>query len=235
MAIPLHINKKGAMLYFVAQSRGSLLVLLCGLLRDVGSVIYLGLLVGVVVKIGLLPLHFWVPNVVVGLSRLRLYLLLSWQKLGPLVLISSVSSSLVVLRAINAAGGAVSIAGVTVLSMLLVFSGILQMAWVLSVSGIFSIYYLSVYFAILGVVVYYSTLNTFNFGWALLNAGGLPPLSGFMIKFKAILQIKSRIRVLLVSSSGLALGSYIRILMNAGAKRGAPTVALVGVSTLGLV
>ena len=105
----------------------------------------------------------------------------------------------------------------------------------MSVSGFFSFYYLSVYFAILGVVVYYSTLNTFNFGWALLNAGGLPPLSGFMIKFKAILQIKSRIRVLLVSSSGLALGSYIRILMNAGAKRGAPTVALVGVSTLGLV
>lgn len=164
MAIPLHVNKKGAMLYFVAQSRGSLLVLLCGLLRDVGSVVYLGLLVGVVVKIGLLPLHFWVPNVVVGLSRLRLYLLLSWQKLGPLVLISSVSSSLVVLRAINAAGGAVSMARVTVLSMLLIFSGILQMAWVLSVSGFFSIYYLAVYFAILGVVVYYSTLNTLNFG-----------------------------------------------------------------------
>lgn len=235
MAIPHYVNKKGAILYFVAQSRGSLMVILCGLLSEVGSVIFLGLLVGVVVKMGLMPIHFWVPQVVQGLSRSRLYLLLSWQKLGPLVLVSSVSSSLVVLRAVNAVGGAVCIYGVTILSILLVFSGMLQISWVLSVSGVFCVYYLAVYFVILGAVVYYSTKNTLHFGWALLNAGGLPPLSGFIIKFKAILQIKSRFIVLLVASSGLALGSYVRILMNAGVKRGAPTVALVGVSALGIV
>ena len=91
------------------------------------------------------------------------------------------------------------------------------------------------YFVIMGVVVYYSTLNSLNFGWALLNAGGLPPMSGFMIKFKAIIQIKTWTIVVLVASSGLALGSYVRILMNAGVKRGAPTVALVAVSALGIV
>nr|AKS04350.1 NADH dehydrogenase subunit 2 [Parasagitta elegans]AKS04361.1 NADH dehydrogenase subunit 2 [Parasagitta elegans]AKS04392.1 NADH dehydrogenase subunit 2 [Parasagitta elegans] len=235
VAMPLHVNKKGAMLYFVAQSGGSLMVMLCGMMSDVGSAMYLGLLVGVVVKMGLMPMHFWVPNVVQGLSRSSLYLLLSWQKLGPLVLVSSLSSSLVVLSVVNAVGGAVSMTSVTILSMLLVFSGMLQMSWVLSVSGFFCVYYLAVYFVIMGVVVYYSTLNSLNFGWALLNAGGLPPLSGFMIKFKAIMQIKSWTVVLLVASSGLALGSYVRILMNAGVKSGVPTVPLVGVSALGMV
>ena len=128
MAIPLHVNKKGAILYFVAQSSGSLMVILCGMLRDVGSVMCLGLVTGVMVKMGLMPIHFWVPNVVQGLSRSRLYLLLSWQKLGPLVLVSSLSSSLFVLRVVNAVGGSVSISGVTVLSMLLVFSGMLQIS-----------------------------------------------------------------------------------------------------------
>ena len=60
-------------------------------------------------------------------------------------------------------------------------------------------------------------------------------MSGFMIKLKAIIQIKTWTIVVLVASSGLALGSYVRILMNAGVKSGAPTVPLVAVSALGIV
>lgn len=123
----------------------------------------------------------------------------------------------------------------TGLSIVIVFSGILQIAWVIMTSGQFSFYYLSVYFVILGAVIYFSAYRTSLFGWSLLNAGGLPPLSGFIIKYKAILNIKSAISFCLVGFSGLALVSYVRLLVNARFSRSSPSVLFFFSSTLGLV
>ena len=72
--------------YFIAQRVGSLILLLGGLI--VGVLSFGGLLVGagLVIKMGLLPLHYWVPAVVDGIRPRGLYLLLSWQKVAPLSL-----------------------------------------------------------------------------------------------------------------------------------------------------
>lgn len=69
----------------------------------------------------------------------------------------------------------------------------------------------------------------------MLNAGGLPPLSGFIIKFKAILHLKSYFSVALVAFRGVALSFYVRLLMNAFVKAGTPTVTLMLSSVIGLV
>jgi len=72
--------------YFIAQRVGSLILLLGGII--LGYLTFGGLLVGagLIIKIGLLPLHYWVPAVVAHLPRRGLYLLLRWQKLAPLTL-----------------------------------------------------------------------------------------------------------------------------------------------------
>lgn len=57
-AIPNNHSKKGAIIYFVAQTRGSLMLLLGGMLSDFCSFASAFLMAGVVFKIGLIPLHF---------------------------------------------------------------------------------------------------------------------------------------------------------------------------------
>lgn len=51
-------SKKGAMAYFVCQSCGSLLVLIGGILCDQSFLALSFLLTGLLLKIGLIPLHF---------------------------------------------------------------------------------------------------------------------------------------------------------------------------------
>lgn len=211
-------SKKRAMTYFVSQSCGSLLVLVGGILSD-HSLLSLSLLIrGLILKIGLIPLHFWVPLVIVNLSQFQLYLLISWQKIAPLLLLLRSSFGLTILRGFNACLGAITIRSLSLLRIILIFRGIVQIGWVLVLTGSFSVYYLGVYFVVLGAVVYFSAKATVQFGWALVNAGGLPPFSGFIIKLKAILNIKNSFALLLVSASGLALCSYVRLIMNARLK-----------------
>ena len=67
-------NKKPAIYYFVVQSVGSLLLLFGGM--SVGIALSLCLF-GLLLKMGLAPLHFWVPPVAGRLSRTSFGLLLT--------------------------------------------------------------------------------------------------------------------------------------------------------------
>lgn len=75
-ALRQEAQKKGAMAYFIAQSIGSLLLLLRGLALGTLTISTVFLGAGLILKMGLLPLHYWVPAVVEGLSPVALYLLL---------------------------------------------------------------------------------------------------------------------------------------------------------------
>nr|AKS04259.1 NADH dehydrogenase subunit 2 [Parasagitta elegans] len=205
--------KKSAMTYFVCQGSGSLLVIIGGMLTNMCSVGYLFVVAGLVFKMGLLPLHFWVPVVVVVLCRFNLFMLLSWQKVAPLFLLLTVGFGTQQLVAVNAVGGAIMMWGCTTIPLLLIFSGMVQMGWILVTSGAFSVYYVMIYFVVLSAVIYYSTEGSTLLGWALLNAGGLPPFSGFIIKLKAVMSIKTPLVLLLIFSSGMALCSYVRLIV----------------------
>ena len=48
----------------------------------------------------------------------------------------------------------------------------------------------------------------------MINAGGLPPFSGFIIKLKALLYMKKKISLLFVSARAVALSCYSRMILN---------------------
>lgn len=164
VAMNTHNTKKGAMTYFVSQSCGSLIVVNGGMLSDHGLLAFSLLLSGLVIKIGLMPFHFWVPLVVVSLSRFNLYLLISWQKIAPIILVLSSTISLGLLSVLNAIGGAITICSISFLPFLLVFSGIVQIGWVIVTNGSFTAYYLGVYFVVLAAVVYFRARASIQFG-----------------------------------------------------------------------
>jgi len=119
--------------------------------------------------------------------------------------------------------------------LLLIFSGIVQIGWVLSFQERFAYYYLTLYFVVLALVVAWSTTPSLGLGWAMLNAGGLPPLTGFVIKLKGLLRLPVRLGCCLLAARGVALCSYSRFLVNGRFKCLQVTPTLVGGSALGVV
>lgn len=68
-----------------------------------------------------------------------------------------------------------------------------------------------------------------------MNAGGLPPLTGFVIKLKGLLRLPGRLGGSLLAARGLALCSYTRFIVNCRYRSLKITPSLVGGSCLGLV
>lgn len=81
-----------------------------------------------------------------------------------MVIIITATLGLTILSIINAVGGALAIWGVTLLPLLLIFSGMVQISWVLNTSGFFTFYYISVYFIVLRAVILYRALASTQFG-----------------------------------------------------------------------
>jgi len=125
-------RKKSAMSYFVVQRVGSLLLLYGGVTPSTCTAVCAG---GILLKMGLAPLHYWVPPVAARLEAPGLGALLTWQKLAPLSLLLHLSHNLQTVALANLAVGAVMMVTASSLCPLLVFRGLVQMAWVLSIGG----------------------------------------------------------------------------------------------------
>jgi len=234
-ALGLESQKKGAIAYFIAQRLGSLIVLISGLAARLMLCRQVLLLTGLLLKIGLLPLHYWVPTVVHRLSGRGLFLLLRWQKLAPLSIMWSSRLGGRPRAWINAAGGSLLILAATNLPLLLIFRGIVQIGWLLSFTDGYAYYYLSMYFVILALTLSWAEYPRLRLGWALMNAGGLPPITGFVIKLKGLLRLPGRLGGCLLRARGLALCSYSRFVVNSRYQSLQITPSLVLASGLGIV
>ena len=128
--LPLAIGdealKKRSIFYFVRQRVGSLAILARGMLSDYIIVLSALLIFRIVLKIGAIPFHFWVPNVLPMLSKPIFYVIQTWQKIAPVSLIAFVLLVKDVLRLIN-----VWVASATMLRLsrpifVVIFSGMIQ-------------------------------------------------------------------------------------------------------------
>ena len=125
-ALRQEAQKKGAMGYFIAQSVGSLILLLGGIVMGYLSVGGLLVGAGLIIKMGLLPLHYWVPAVVDHLPLGGLFLLLRWQKVAPLTLFWFTNVRQLPWAVCNAVGGGLLMLVAASIPLLLVFRGMVQ-------------------------------------------------------------------------------------------------------------
>jgi len=70
---------------------------------------------------------------------------------------------------------------------------------------------------------------------ALLNAGGLPPMTGFMMKLRVLRAISAPWAVLLLAGSGAALASYTRFVLACRIRWETPPIFLIATVSLGSV
>lgn len=186
------------------------------------------------IKVGIAPFHFWFPEVLEGLNWINALLLLTWQKISPLLIISLFFHSriLLPLALISALLGAVSGINQTSIRKILAFSSISHLGWMRRMmflnSSLWIDYFIIYIFTSLILCLSFWIINLNYFSQLtlvknlnekfiifinLLSLGGLPPLLGFFPKWIAMITIRNNfpILVILISSSLITLYFYTRL------------------------
>nr|BBH36877.1 NADH dehydrogenase subunit 2 [Vanderhorstia sp. 'Komon-yatsushi-haze'] len=166
------------------------------------------IIIALSLKIGLAPLHTWLPEVLQGLDLTTGLIMSTWQKLAPFALLLQIPLSdrtLIVLLALTSTliGGWGGL-NQTQLRKILAYSSIAHLGWMMLViqfAPSLTLLALSTYLvmtsaAFLSLKLNSSTnINTLATSWAkaplltamfpmiLLSLGGLPPLTGFLPKW----------------------------------------------------
>ena len=220
-----HQESEAALKYFIFQALGSTLVLFRILAPFLDNLILLGL----IIKLGVAPFHYWFPSVVSSVSWPSALLLLTWQKLAPLILLVSsfpcYKSTLLMVGVISAFVGGLGGLIQTRLQPILAYSSVGHMGWMLAVSyssPLISLTYLIIYITI-SIPIIWSAMQANIYSLKLtktplrvhallitlpciLSLRGLPPFLGFFPKLLAILSFSSILFPLC-----LLLGSLINL------------------------
>nr|YP_010137187.1 NADH dehydrogenase subunit 2 [Apriona germarii]QWM97259.1 NADH dehydrogenase subunit 2 [Apriona germarii] len=222
--IPLLSNSKNlypseaALKYFITQTLASSILLFSIILalnlKEYFSenMIFLNMILNsaLLTKIGAAPFHAWFPEVLEGLNWMNSLLMLTWQKLAPMVLIfyncklSSFFLSIILLSTIIS-----GILGLNQMSLrkIMAYSSINHISWMLA-SMMNSQYIWLIYFIIYSVIslniililnlnqIFYlnqlfNSLNSMKmmkliFMFNFFSLGGLPPFLGFFPKWLVI-------------------------------------------------
>lgn len=205
--------------YFLIQVIASSLFLIMSF--NIISIVYLSLLI----KLGSVPFHIWLPQIVIELKWFNIIVRLTLQKIIPLVIITSVySPAIVYFIIINAITGSIRRVNQTQIKLILTYSSISNTAWILTPIGLL---FLTVYS--LGLIVLVLSLNKnwiitqinsiswhlkFSIILNLLSIGGIPPLTGFFPKIIILIELVDFNHILvliLLLSSSLNIYLYIRI------------------------
>nr|WRK67351.1 NADH dehydrogenase subunit 2 [Barbibucca biremis] len=237
---------ESALKYFLVQALASsiLLFAIMSMLTNLNSnLIFMKLLLNssLLIKIGAAPFHFWFPEVMEGISWMMSFILMTWQKIAPFILISYCLelnfTYIIILMSIIL--GSIGGLNQTNLRSLMAYSSINHIGWMLSslfISNKFWLIYFMFYTLIsLSIVTMFSKMNIFYFNQLysaannepilkflmfcnFLSLGGLPPFTGFLPKWIIIqnLAINNMFLVsMMVTFTLLTLFFYVRITYSA--------------------
>jgi len=162
-----------------------------------------------ILKLGVAPFHFWLPNVIENINWFNRFILITWQKLTPIIIISYLNLHNFLLMFILLSTFVGAIGGLNQISIrkLIAFSSINHIGWIIA-ALIFNesiwLYYFLLYsflncsiififkiFQIFYLNQIYSLFNNyyllkFSLISSLLSLGGLPPFLGFLPKLLII-------------------------------------------------
>nr|AVP25648.1 NADH dehydrogenase subunit 2 [Elachistocleis ovalis] len=237
--------------YFLTQASASALILFSSLINawvfdswsisSMSTPMAIPLTIAICMKLGLAPLHFWMPEVLQGIPLLTGLILSTWQKIAPMTLLLQISQftnlpllmTLGVTSIIIGGWGGIN---QTQLRKIMAFSSIGHLGWmivIIKLNPTLTLFNFSLY--ILMTSAMFLTLlstNTTNMPqlstlWpktpaltsismlTILSLAGLPPLTGFppklLISLELIKQDSLALTGLMLLTTLLALFFYIRL------------------------
>nr|YP_003204864.1 NADH dehydrogenase subunit 2 [Rhopaea magnicornis]ACO92564.1 NADH dehydrogenase subunit 2 [Rhopaea magnicornis] len=208
---------EAALKYFIVQAMASTFLLFSIIILSLNFMytqtnLYFTLILNtsLLTKMGAAPFHFWFPEVMDGLNWNLSLIMLTWQKLAPMIILTYFNSPSNYLILIIIASMMISgLLGInqTSLRKILAYSSINHIGWMLSTILIMEtvwLYYFIIYSIItVNIITIFKMLNIFHlkqlfismnynplikffFIMNFLSLGGLPPFLGFLPKWLTI-------------------------------------------------
>nr|YP_008815283.1 NADH dehydrogenase subunit 2 [Oncocephalus breviscutum]AGO28000.1 NADH dehydrogenase subunit 2 [Oncocephalus breviscutum] len=242
-------NKKSSescMIYFLVQSLGSILMLISILSNSFimnsplmsEELLKMILTLSMLIKLGIPPFHFWFPEIMEKMTWPNCLILMTWQKIAPLTIISYIIENklIPVIIIISTVVGAIGGLSQTSIRKIMAFSSINHMGWMLAClkfNNEFWMKYLMIYSLIILMMVFvfneYSSyfINQLTSTspelmkksliiMLLMSLGGLPPFMGFMPKWlviQAMIMSNSiMIMMIMIASTLITLFYYLRLI-----------------------
>nr|YP_009045182.1 NADH dehydrogenase subunit 2 [Athyma selenophora]AHA03533.1 NADH dehydrogenase subunit 2 [Athyma selenophora] len=239
------LNSEASLKYFLTQSIASInflfsILLSLFLMKNFFFNNFFSIIINssLLMKMGSTPFHFWFPNIMEGLSWFNCFILMTWQKITPMILLSYYFNLnfLYFIMIFNVLIGAMGSFNQTSLRKLMAFSSINNLGWMISSmiisENLWLIYFIfySIFTFIMCFLFYIintffiSQLFFFNMNFLIkisiminfLSLGGLPPFLGFFPKWIVINYLLNNnlfiISFMFVMSSLILLFVYIRII-----------------------
>nr|YP_009343006.1 NADH dehydrogenase subunit 2 [Austropotamobius torrentium]APS87220.1 NADH dehydrogenase subunit 2 [Austropotamobius torrentium] len=234
-------SSESALKYFLIQALASIVIIFSASFTLLTHNFIMLFSLSLLLKLGAAPFYFWFPQVVEGLNWLQVMILMTMQKIGPMVLLSYLMfdkysfvlmfSSALLSALIGAAGGM----NQTFLRKIMAFSSINHMSWMffaMIMSEMCWLIYFLIY-SLLSIMVImnfyfqqaYHFSHLVNSGvpfipkmismMSLFSLGGLPPFLGFIPKWIVIQEMVIgqlfHSLVIILLSSLFTLYFYIRV------------------------
>nr|YP_010535831.1 NADH dehydrogenase subunit 2 [Luprops yunnanus]UYB79043.1 NADH dehydrogenase subunit 2 [Luprops yunnanus] len=210
------LSNESTIKYFIIQAMASMILLMAAismltlqsfLNQQLSPWSNLMMNLALLIKMGAAPFHFWFPEVMEGLSWFNCLILMTWQKIAPMMLIIINKMNLMLVSAVVMISLIVSVISAfnqVSLRKILAFSSINHIAWML-VAGMVSQTIWLTYFAIYSLMnlnitsmlqktnSFFTTqlfnsmnsnkLNKLMFSMNFFSLAGIPPMIGFLPKW----------------------------------------------------
>nr|YP_009648979.1 NADH dehydrogenase subunit 2 [Tramea virginia]QDA21693.1 NADH dehydrogenase subunit 2 [Orthetrum testaceum]QDA21706.1 NADH dehydrogenase subunit 2 [Tramea virginia]WJK72293.1 NADH dehydrogenase subunit 2 [Crocothemis servilia servilia] len=237
---------ESAMKYFLVQAMASILFLIAVLSNEVyinmtENTSYYLISSALLMKMGAAPFHFWFPGVMEGIDWMGCFILMTWQKLAPFVLISYKMMNNLIMSVIFMSTLIGSVGGLNQNSMrkIMAYSSISHLGWMLSAmmisNNLWTTYF--IIYSLLNMAVIYlfysqsmyqlsqsyfiknNPLMKFSMMISMLSLAGLPPFLGFLPKWLVIQNLVSQsyfiMLTFMVMTTLMTLYFYMRVMFSA--------------------
>nr|YP_009162945.1 NADH dehydrogenase subunit 2 [Uroteuthis duvaucelii]AKT93703.1 NADH dehydrogenase subunit 2 [Uroteuthis duvaucelii] len=214
------LEAEASIKYFIIQSMSSSILIISYIIMYAYSLSWYSMftnntistfiMLSLIMKLGGAPLHFWLPSITKQMSWMILFLLLTWQKVAPLFMLSLINTnytSLIIISVISTITGSIMALNQTNIQLIMTYSSISHLGWMLSMILINSA--LTLMYFIIYIIISLPLMNILssNLGNQLfmlsqknksnsmvsisliLSLGGLPPLLGFMSKLTILISL----------------------------------------------
>nr|QGQ61698.1 NADH dehydrogenase subunit 2 [Pseudolebinthus sp. 1 RN-2019] len=240
--IPLMYTKnnifsiEASMKYFIIQALASSLLLTTMILHNMTmymsmnyNMLQMFTSMTLMIKMGAAPFHMWFPMVMEGLSWINCIILMTWQKIAPLTILTYLNLKMMPIYLIillSVMVGSISGLNQTSMRKIMAYSSINNIGWMLlamMMSKTLWQFYLIIY-SLISITIMFSfmnlSMNSINqlstssktptmkltLMMSLLSLGGLPPFLGFLPKWLVIqLSVQQNLTMIILIITMLSL------------------------------
>nr|YP_398809.1 NADH dehydrogenase subunit 2 [Leptotrombidium deliense]BAE47091.1 NADH dehydrogenase subunit 2 [Leptotrombidium deliense] len=226
-----------SMIYFLTQTFGSIMILFHLVFWKENMFVLFSispyfLIIGLILKLGVVPMHQWFLNVGSKIKKWALFMLMTMQKVIPLLLFKVLLKMGVIpgVALLSAIFGVFFQLGVYNLKKLILYSSVVNMGWLILLSSFqmtFLLIFFLLYSLMLSLIVPFISTHSAEMVLGFMSLAGIPPLLGFFSKLIALKPFtiwSETWGFLLLILSVINTFIYFRVFMSFGLK--APTLSL---------